>query len=149
MISLYLEQLHKKYLEVVIDETGYISFMNNILHIKEDKSIMIDLSDKKNIKSGYERIRFLYLTLLPVPHISNTDYNIECLIKDKNTIEMRMSTAGIDELRNILNYIHKEKDHFHLFGGFDLYTGENDTRNADYINAISIYMEQTILSYGD
>ena len=141
MISIYLEQLQKQYLEVVIDEAGYISFMNNILHIKEDKSIMIGLSDK-NTKSGYERIRFLYLTLLPVTHISNTDYNIECLIKDKNTIEMRMSTVGIDELCNILNYIHKEKDHFHLFGGFDLYTGENDTRNTDYITAISIYMEQ-------
>ena len=141
MISLQLENNNKKYLEILIDETGCQDLIDKISTLFSSKTVLLDtFTPHSFIKDGYIDIRNLSLVSIAGNTIADTDYNIECFFRNSNVIEICLTNNGVKELKNILEYVHSEKDHFHLFGGFDLYTGDNDVVSQEYINAITVYI---------
>lgn len=132
------------YLEVTIDDKGYCDLKDNILALREKKSVVMNDSISFSMieRKGYTPLCSLSLVLLPDVHIAGTDYNIMCFPKTCGVVELCMTDEGIGEVTNILEYVRSENEHFHLFGGFDLYTGENDPVPIQYISAITIYYVQ-------
>lgn len=127
------------YLEITIDDKGYCDLKDNIVALRDGKTVLKSRRFPNKRKNGYTVLSALSLALLPDIHIAGTDYNIMCFSKTGGVVELCMTDEGIGEVTNILEYVRSEKEHFHLFGGFDLYTGENDVASIQYISAITIY----------
>lgn len=140
MIKLFLEKIQQKYLEIHLDDLGCQLFMDRLKLLSkcnEEQQELFDI-DICEQKKDFQVISFLSFQKISTLHFFDTDYNIKCSIVDKNTIVFCLSLLGIDELLYIIEYVHSTGEHFHLFGGFDLYTGQGET-SFDIINAITIY----------
>lgn len=146
MINIYLEQSKKKYIEIIVDDFGCNLIMNNLKSLKITNAFLIDLSkqDKFECKKGYMRVEFIQFRYHNCIHFANTDYNIKCSLMEPNKIDINLSLEGITELLNILEFIRDHNDHFHLYGGFNLYTGEGEYESKNILNAITIYNEKNI-----
>jgi hypothetical protein len=88
-------------------------------------------------KDGFQIIPNLILKLEPIEHFGDTDCNIWCK-KQEQSVEMQLTHFGINELREIIEYVRKSGDHYHFFGGFNLYV-KGDI--SDEIKAINLYLD--------
>lgn len=141
MIHLFLEQAKKRYLEVVLDAFECNRIIDSLSLLKTDKLFKYDGLDFEgfNGRKGYssmESIAFIYCSN---NHIANTEYNIKCSLIGLHEVEICMTSEGIQELQSILEYVRDKEDHFHLFGGFNLYTREDDKYSDNILDTITIY----------
>lgn len=140
MICLLLEQIKKKYLEIILDDLGCNLIIDNLALLKSNKQLRIDLSNQivSEPKQGYSKIDIISVTYNSNVHIDSTEYNIQCTLIQQNEVEISITSDGIQELHDIVEFVRDNDDHFHLFGGFDLYTDEDNPSN-NIIGAITIY----------
>lgn len=141
MIHLFLEQINKKYLEIILDNFGCNYFISNLALLKYNKTLKFDVSnqDVVKIKQGYNKIESISIVLYPIVHIANTDYNIKCTLISLHEIEIGLTLEGTQELQYILEYVRDNNEHFHLFGGFNLYTEEEDYSSTNLLDSITVY----------
>ena len=114
--------------------------MHGLKRLSNDKKLYynlsnIDINEQKKDFQVISHLLFLYIT---TPHILNTDYNIKCSLLERNTIELFFTLSGIDEMLYIVEFVKSTGDHYHLYGGFNLYTGDDKT-SFNILNAITIY----------
>lgn len=140
MICILLEQTKKKYLEIILDDFGCNQIIDNLALLKSNKLLRLDLSNQpaSDIKQGYSKVDIISITYNSNIHIDNSEYNIKCTVNRQNEVEISMTSDGIQELHDIVAFVRDNDDHFHLFGGFDLYTDEGHPSN-NIIDAITIY----------
>lgn len=140
MICLLLEQTKKKYLEIILDDFGCNLIIDNLALLKSNKQMRLDLSKQiaPNFKQGYSKVDIISITYNSNMHIGDTEYNIICIVNQQDEIELSITYDGIQELRDIIEFVRDNDDHFHLFGGFDLCTDEEHPSN-NIIDAITIY----------
>lgn len=141
MIQLFLEQHEKKYLEIFLDNLGCNCFIENLKHLKRDKIIILDLTNSSVLEGryGFLNISHISFTYISTSHILNTEYNIRGSLLNQSTIEIGLTSLGIDEFLYIIKFVQSSGDHFHLFGSFNLYTGESETSPDNILNAMTIY----------
>jgi hypothetical protein len=146
MINIYLKQLEKKFLEIILDEGGCDTIIDSIASLKiiKPEKVNIPVQNVIKPKQGYIGIKNFSIEFLPSAHIAETDYNIQCSLVDSKEINICLTSEGTQELLDIIKYIKYNNDHFHLYGGFDLYTDENDSFPGNLLTAITIY---NILDY--
>lgn len=142
MICLLLEQNKKKYLEVILDDTGCNLIIEKLALLDSLKVLRLDVSNQVDYrtKPGYKNIESISFVYCSTEHIANTECNIRCSVTGASEVEIRVTSDGIQELQCIMEYIKDNDDHVHLLGDSDLYTGEDDdypTNNL--IGAITIY----------
>lgn len=140
MICVLLEQTKKKYLEIILDDFGCNLIIDNLALLKSNKQLSLDLSKQtaSNFKQGYSKVNIISITYNSNMHIDDTECNIKCIVNQQNKVELSITSDGIQELLDILEFIRDNDDHFHLLGGVDLYTDEEHPSN-NTIDAITIY----------
>lgn len=140
MIYLLLERVKKEYLEIVVDAGGCNLIINGLALLERDKSLRIDLSNQilPEAKTGYSKVGIMTIVANSNFHFANTDYNIKCNLSKQNEVKITLTQDGIQELQNIMEFVRDNDDHFHLYGGFNLYTEEDQSIN-NIISAITIY----------
>ncbi len=141
MIYIFLEQIKKKYLEIILDDFGCNYFINNLTLLKSNKILKLHTSnqDKVKVKQGYNIMESMSIVYCPNVHIANTEYNIKCSLIGLHEVEISVTSEGIQELQYILEYVRDNNDHFHLFGEFNLYIGEDDYSSTNLLESITIY----------
>ena len=141
MIHLFLEQAKKRYLEVVLDSFECNRIIDTLDLLKADKLLKYEVSDLEEFKEkkGYDTIESISFIYCSNDHINNTEYNIKCSLIGLHEVEICMTSEGIQELQSILEYVRDKEDHFHLFEGFNLYTGEDDKYSDNILDTITIY----------
>lgn len=145
MINIYLEQTKKKYLEIVLDERGCDTIIDGIASlIANPAQVNIPVQNIFKPRQCYIGIKTFSIELYSSTHIAETDYNIQCSLFDLEKIKISLTLEGTQELLDIIKYVKYHDDHFHLYGGYDLYTDENDTSPNNLLTAITIY---NILDY--
>lgn len=147
MICLLLEKNKKKYLEIILDDSGCNKIIEKLSQLNSREILKLDLLNQEDYitKQGYQNIELLSFVYCSEEHIANTGYNIKCSIIGSNEVEVCVTLDGIQELQSIMEYIKDNDDHFHLFGGFDLYTGNDDNYALNnLLGAVTIY---NVLNY--
>ena len=142
MICLLLEQIKKKYLEMIFDDSGCSLIIEKLTLLNSLKVLRLDVSKWVNFitKQGYKSIESISFVYCSTEHIANTGYNIMCSVIGLNEVVICVTSDGIQELQCILEFIKDNDDHVHLFGGFDLYTGEDDRYPSNnLLGAVTIY----------
>lgn len=141
MIHLFLEQAKKRYLEVVLEAFECNRIIDSLSLLKTDKLFKYDGLDFEGFKGwkGYSSIESIAFVYCSNNHIANTEYNIKCSLIGLHEVEICITSEGIQELQSILEYVRDKEDHFHLFGGFNLYTGEDDKYSDNILDTITIY----------
>ena len=142
MICLLLEQNKKKYLEIILDAIGCNLIIEKLTLLDSLRVSRLDASNAVDhrTKQGYINIGSLSFVYCSTEHIANTEYNIKSSIIGSNEVEICLTSAGIQELQCIVEYIKENDDHVHLLGESDLYTGEEDSYPSNnVIGAITIY----------
>ena len=141
MILIFLEKYEQKYLEIYLDDSGCNCFIENLKHLEKNRVIIQDLTNSsiRESKNGFQNISHISFTYISTPHIQNTEYNIKGSLLNQSTIEIGLTSSGIDEFIYIIECVQSSGDHFHLFGSFNLYTGEGETSPNNIFNAMTIY----------
>ncbi len=137
MINLYLcEGNNQDYLEIHVDNDGCKSILNALNGLQKNGKVKIN-TEMALAKNGFQIIPDLSLKFEPIEHFGDTDCNIWCR-KQEQSIEMELTSFGIEELHWIFEYVLKSGDHYHFFGGFNLYV-KGDI--SDEIKSINLYAE--------
>lgn len=142
MICLLLDQNKKKYLEIILDDTGCNLIIDKLTLLDSLKVLRLDVSNQVDYKTkkGYKKIEAISFVYRSSEHLANTGYNIKCSIIGLSEVEICVTSDGIQELLSVVEYIKDNDDHVHLFGGADLYTGEEDDYPSNnLLGAITIY----------
>ena len=137
MINLYLyEGDNKEYLEIHVDSDGCYKILNALDVLQEKGEDKIN-AEKTLAKERFQTIPNFILKFEPIEHFGDTDCNIWCR-KLRQSVEMQLTSFGIEELHWIIEDVLKSGDHYHFFGGFNLYV-KGDI--SDEIKAINLYAE--------
>ena len=136
MISLFEGIENQDYLEIHVDREGCETILNALGVLQTNGNVKINAGMTVAI-DGFQIIPNLILKLEPIEHFGDTDCNIWCKKLDQS-VEMQLTHLGINELREIIEYVQTSGDHYHFFGGFNLYV-KGDI--SDEIKAINLYMD--------
>ena len=136
MISLFEGIDSRDYLEIHVDSDGCYKILNALDVLLEKGEDKIN-AEKTLAKEGFQTIPIFILKFEPIEHFGDTDCNIWCR-KLGQSVEMQLTSFGIEELHWIIEDVLKSGDHYHFFGGFNMYV-KGDIR--DEIKAINLYAE--------
>ncbi|MBQ7550263.1 MAG: hypothetical protein IJT04_01885 [Bacteroidales bacterium] len=127
---------NQDYFEIHVDSEGCESILNALGALQTNGNVIIN-AGMTVAKEGFQTIPNLILKFEPIEHFGDTNCNIWCR-KQKQSIEMQLTTFGIEELHWIIENVLKSGDHYHFIGGFNLYVKDD---NNDEIKAINLYFD--------
>ena len=136
VINLFVGIENQDYLEIHVDSEGCESILNALGASQTNGNVKIN-AGMAVAKEGFQIIPNLIFKFKPIEHFSDTDCNIWCRKLDQS-VEMQLTYLGINELREIIEYVRTSGDHYHFIGGFNLYVNDD---NRDEIKAINLYFE--------
>lgn len=127
---------NQDYLEIHVDSEGCETILNALNGLQTNGKVIVD-AGMTVAKEGFQIIPNLIFKFKSIEHFSDTDCNIWCRKLDQS-VEMQLTYLGINELREIIEYVRTSGDHYHFIGGFNLYVNDD---NRDEIKAINLYFE--------
>ena len=136
MINLFVGIENQDYLEIHVGSEGCETILNALNGLQTNGKVKIN-AGMTVAKEGFQIIQDLILKFKPIEHFGDTDCNIWCRKLDQY-VEMQLTYLGINELREIIEYVRTSGDHYHFIGGFNLYVTAD---HKDEIKAINLYMD--------
>lgn len=136
VINLFVGIENQDYLEIHVDSEGCESILNALGASQTNGNVKIN-AGMAVAKEGFQIIPNFIFKFKPIEHFSDTDCNIWCRKLDQS-VEMQLTSFGIEELRWIIEGVMKSGDHYHFIGGFNLYVNAD---HKDEIKAINLYMD--------
>lgn len=136
MISLFEGINNQEYLEIHVDNEGCKSILDALDGLQTNGNLKIN-AGMTVVKEGFQIIQYLILKFIPIENFGNTDCNIWCRKLDQS-VEMQLTSLGINELREIIEYVRTSGDHYHFIGGFNLFVNDG---NSEEIKAINLYFD--------